>query len=66
MKFNSKFVKLKNGKNIELRSVTPQDSENMLEHLKITHTESYKNMNQSAEFWKNMSIADEQKILTDF
>ena len=23
-------------------------------------------MNQSAEFWKNMSVADEQKILTDF
>ena len=38
----------------------------MLEHLKTTHTESYKNMNQSADFWKSMSIADEQKILADF
>lgn len=66
MKFSSKTIKLKNGRDIVLRSVTPQDTENMLEHLKTTHTESYKNMNQSAEFWKNMSLADEQKILADF
>lgn len=66
MRFNSKIVKLKTGKEVELRSVSPRDTENMLEHLKTTHTESYRNMNQSAEFWKNMSAADEQKILADF
>jgi RimJ/RimL family protein N-acetyltransferase len=66
MQFVSKIIKLKNDQTVELRPVTATDAEAMLEHLKITHTESYKNMNQSAEFWQSLTLADEQKILTDF
>lgn len=66
MKFSPKNIKLKNGQNIILRSVTSEDSKNMLDHLKTTHKESYKNMNQSAAFWESMSISDEKNILTDF
>lgn len=38
----------------------------MLEHLRISHAESYRNMNQSATFWNSFAVADEEKILADF
>ena len=66
MKVNPKNIFLINGHEIILRSAWPSDAENMLKHLCITHTESYKNMNQSAEFWKKFPLSDQEKKITDF
>lgn len=66
MKINPKNVTLKNGLKIVLRSATPTDAENILRHLRITHSESYKNLNQSAEYWNKFSASEEEKILADF
>lgn len=60
------IVKLKDGKEILLRSVSENDAENMLTHLCTSHNESYRNMNQKAEFWKSFPIAKEKEILADF
>lgn len=38
----------------------------MLEHLQITHKESYENLNDTAENWKKFPVEDEEKILKDF
>lgn len=66
MKIEPKKVTLKDGKIVILRSVKSDDSEDMLKHLTITHTESYKNMNQTADFWKSLSVEKEADILSDF
>lgn len=66
MKISPKNVILKNGIEIVLRSAIPSDSKNILRHLRITHTESYKNLNQSPTYWANFSVSDEEKILADF
>lgn len=66
MKVKEKTISLKNGRVINLRSPTSDDAENLLQHLRITHAESYKNLNQSAEYWNGFSIAEEEKILADF
>lgn len=66
MKVNVKKINLKNGRNITLSSATPADAENILRHLRITHTESYKNLNQSAEHWNKFLASEEEKILAVF
>jgi RimJ/RimL family protein N-acetyltransferase len=66
MKVKPREVILKNRKLVTLRSATSGDAENLLHHLTVTHTESYKNLNQTAAFWKNFSISDEEKILMEF
>lgn len=66
MKINAKNIKTKNGKEIILRSPLATDAENLLNHLRITHTESYKNLNQSAEYWNKFAVEDEAKILAEF
>ena len=66
MKANAKNITLKDGRAIVLRSATPADAENMLKHLKISHSESYRNLNQSANYWDNVSVSDEEKILGNF
>jgi RimJ/RimL family protein N-acetyltransferase len=66
MQLAPKNIVLKNGREIILRSASPLDAENMLRHLKITHTESYKNLNQSAEHWNKVSVSEEEKVLAGF
>ncbi len=66
MKISPKRVKLKNGTEVMLRSPLASEAENLLSHLRITHSESYRNLNQSAEYWNKFSVEDEAKILTDF
>jgi RimJ/RimL family protein N-acetyltransferase len=66
MKINLKNVTLKNGRQIILRSAAPSDAENILRHLRVTHTESYKNLNQSADHWNKFLASEEEKILADF
>lgn len=59
-------VEIKDGRQIMLRSVSENDAEDMLEHLITSHSESYRNMNQKAEFWKSLPLEQEKEILTDF
>ena len=66
MKVNTRSIKIKNGQEIVLRSPLASDAENLLNHLRVTHAESYKNLNQSAKYWNNFAVEDEAKILTDF
>lgn len=66
MKINPKNVKLKNDRLIELRSAAPADAENILKHLRITHHESYRNLNQPGSYWDIFKTSDEEKILADF
>lgn len=53
MKVSAKNVTLKNGQQVTLRSANPADAENMLRHLRTSHSESYQNMNQSVDFELN-------------
>lgn len=66
MKISPKKVTLKNGKEVILRSPLASEAENILNHLRVSHTESYKNLNQPAEYWNGFTVEDEAKILTDF
>ena len=66
MIINPKYIRLKNNQEIILRSAAPADAENLLQHLRTTHAESYKNLNQSAEYWNGFSVSSEEKILADF
>ena len=59
-------VTLKNGKLITLRAAEASDAQVMLRHLKITHSESYKNLNQTAEFWDHITLDQEQQIISNF
>ena len=66
MKVDPKEILLKNGQRLFIRSPSPSDAENFLNHLRITHKESYKNLNQPASYWEKLSVADQEKILSDF
>lgn len=66
MKVPEQEVTLKNSKIVTLRSAVPEDAEKLLQHLVIAHTESYRNVNNSGEFWKRITVPEETKILTDF
>ena len=66
MKIAARDVILKDGRKIVLRSASAADAENMLKHLKVSHSESYRNLNQAATYWDNVSVSDEEKILGSF
>lgn len=66
MIIQSKNVQLKNGQQIALRSPRPDEAEKLLKHLQISHSESYRNLNQTPQYWKGFSAEDEGKILADF
>lgn len=66
MKAPEKQVKLKNGMTVVLKTAEAKDAELLLQHLRISHRESYRNLLQSSQFWETFSIEDEKKILTDF
>lgn len=66
MKINQTEFELKNGKTVLVRSVTSSDARKMLDHLFISHSESYKNLNQGPDKWKNFPVEKEEEILGDF
>lgn len=66
MRISTKEITLRNGKTLILRSAAVADAENMLKHLYVAHSESYKNLNQSATYWQKFAVKDEEKILMDF
>lgn len=59
----SKLVTLKDSSVIELRSVRADEAQKMLDHLIISHGESYRNLNRDADFWKQFSPVEEAKLL---
>jgi RimJ/RimL family protein N-acetyltransferase len=66
MKIQTKEIDLKNGSKAVLRSAEPSDAAGLLNHLRVTHKEAYKNLNQPPEYWNGFSVDVEEKILADF
>ncbi len=61
-----KNIKIKNGKELTLKSPLPEDAQNLLNHLKIVASQSYQNMNFPKNYWDTFPVEEEAKILTDF
>lgn len=61
-----KLITTKTGKTLVLKSVLASHSARMLEHLIIAHDESYRNLNRSGDYWRTVSVTDEEAILTRF
>jgi RimJ/RimL family protein N-acetyltransferase len=59
-------ITLKNGKKLTLRTLKPFEALPFLQHLQQAHSESYRNLNRGSEYWQSISVADEEKIITDF
>ena len=55
MKVSLRKISTKNGQKIVLRSPLASEAEHILNHLRITHAESYKNLNQSFDYWNEFS-----------
>ncbi len=66
MIIKSKTIQLKNGQQIILRSPRPDEAESLLQHLRISHSESYRNLNHAPHYWSGFSAEDEGEILADF
>lgn len=60
-----KICILKNGLQVQMRSPLVSEASVVLDHLKITHLESYRNLNQGPEYWDHFSVEEEEKILKD-
>ncbi len=58
-------ITVKNGKKLTLKSVRPSDAQLMLDHLIISHAESYQNLNRDGNYWKKVTLEEEEKILTN-
>jgi RimJ/RimL family protein N-acetyltransferase len=54
---------LKNNVQVVLRSVKPSEAQLFLDHARIAHRESYRNLNRPPKFWDNLSVEEEEKIL---
>lgn len=59
-------VTLKNNNKLILRSIMASEASIMLEHLKISHGESYRNLNRGKEYWEGIKVEEEAKILEKF
>lgn len=66
MKIGLKNVVLKNGKTLELRSASPADARLLLDHLCISHSESYQNLNTSHKYWEKVGADEQSKLLEKF
>ena len=66
MKIEPKTITLKNKQTAILRSPEVQEAQIFLDHLFITHTESYKFLESTAELWKNFSVKKEEGIIEHF
>lgn len=58
-------ITLKNGNNLTLRSVRPSEAQLLLNHLIISHNESYQNLNRDGNYWGKVTLEEEEKILTN-
>lgn len=66
MKIAPKKIVLKDGRELILRSPIPEDAQNFLNHLVMTHTESYRNLDRHAESWGKMPVEKEAAVIRDF
>jgi RimJ/RimL family protein N-acetyltransferase len=58
-------ILLKNGKKLILKSVKPAEAQLLLDHLRISHRESYQNLNRDGQYWEKVTLEEEEKILTN-
>ena len=49
-----------------MRAPEPEEANKLLKHLFITHTESYENLDRTAESWKEFPIEKEEEIIRNF
>ena len=66
MNVEAREIWLKDGEKLILRSPKPEDSAVLLEFLKTTNAESYRNMNKSPGYWDSYTIEKEAEILANF
>ena len=66
MKIEKKEIIVKDGRRLTLRSPEPEEAEKLLSHLFITHTESYENLDRTAESWKQFPVEKEKEIIKNF
>lgn len=62
----SQEVRLKCGTIVTLKSPQIADAEKLLKHLRLVFREAYRNMNQPPDYFDNLSVEEEEKILADF
>jgi RimJ/RimL family protein N-acetyltransferase len=65
MKILPREANLKSGLKVILRSVEAKDAADFLNHLCITHDESYRNLNSTAARWKKITVQEQEKTLSD-
>jgi RimJ/RimL family protein N-acetyltransferase len=63
MIIESRSVSLRDGRKILLKSPRGEDAELALDHLRTTHTESYRNLNSAAADYEQMTTEEEKMIL---
>jgi RimJ/RimL family protein N-acetyltransferase len=63
MRIPPKDVVLQNGLKLSLRSVRPAEAAVYLEHLKVAHHESYRNLNRDRSYWEGVKLEDEEALL---
>lgn len=66
MKIEPKTITLKNKQTVILRSPEVHEAQKFLDHLFITHSESYKFLESTAEPWKNFPLKKEEEIIEHF
>lgn len=43
----------------------PSEAQLLLDHLRISHRESYQNLNRDGQYWDKVTLEEEEKILTN-
>ena len=66
MKIEPKEIQLKNGLTLLMKSPAAEDARAFLDHLAITHKESFKNLDRTADSWKNFPVEQEAEIIKNF
>ncbi len=63
MIIEGKSFVLKNNTQVILRSVKPSEAQLFLDHARIAHRESYRNLNRPPDYWDKLTVEEEEKIL---
>lgn len=66
MKLDQKTFTLKDGKSATLSSAQVEDAQDLLNHLKISHQQSYRLLDRTAQMWEEVSVDEEEKIIKSF
>jgi len=66
MKFETKVLQLKDGSQAVLRSPSSSDARLLLDHILRLTSNEYKNLNYSAEYYRDFTVEKEQQIIEGF